>query len=38
MCRNIGPIFNFEPPVTKEEIRAAEIATARTRAALRFQK
>jgi len=23
MCRNIKPLFNFEPPVTEEEIRAA---------------
>jgi hypothetical protein len=25
MCRNIKPLFNFEPPVTAEEIRAASI-------------
>jgi len=25
MCRNIRPLFNFEPPVTHEEIRAASI-------------
>jgi hypothetical protein len=23
MCRNIKTLFNFDPPVTKEEIRAA---------------
>ena len=23
MCRNIKPLFNFEPPATKDEIRAA---------------
>ena len=23
MCRNIKPLFNFEPPATEEEIRAA---------------
>jgi len=23
MCRNIRPLFNFDPPATKEEIRAA---------------
>jgi hypothetical protein len=25
MCRNIKPLFNFDPPVTDEEIRAASI-------------
>lgn len=25
MCRNIRTLFNFEPPVTEEEIRAASI-------------
>lgn len=25
MCRNIRPLFNFEPPVTDEEIRAAAL-------------
>jgi hypothetical protein len=25
MCRNIKPLFNFAPPVTPEEIRAASI-------------
>jgi hypothetical protein len=25
MCRNIRPLFNFEPPVTGEEIRAASL-------------
>jgi hypothetical protein len=25
MCRNIKPLFNFDPPTTPEEIRAASI-------------
>jgi hypothetical protein len=25
MCRNIKPLFNFEPPVTEEEIKAASV-------------
>ena len=25
MCRNIRPLFNFEPPVTDEEIREASL-------------
>ncbi len=25
MCRNIKPLFNYEPPVTEEEIRAASL-------------
>jgi hypothetical protein len=25
MCRNIKPLFNFEPPVTDEEIHAASM-------------
>ncbi len=25
MCRNIRPLFNFEPPATDEEIRAAAV-------------
>jgi hypothetical protein len=25
MCRNIRTLFNFEPPVTKEEIHAASL-------------
>jgi hypothetical protein len=25
MCRNIKTLFNFEPPVSKEEIRAASL-------------
>ena len=25
MCRNIRPLFNFDPPATKEEINAASI-------------
>ena len=25
MCRNIKTLFNFEPPVTAEEIRAASV-------------
>ena len=29
MCRNIKPLFNFEPPVTEDEIRAAALQFAR---------
>ncbi|HEY1807576.1 MAG TPA: DUF2277 domain-containing protein [Acidobacteriaceae bacterium] len=29
MCRNIRPLFNFDPPVTDEEIRAAALQYAR---------
>jgi len=25
MCRNIKPLFNFDPPVTDDEIRAASL-------------
>ena len=25
MCRNIRPLFNFDPPTTEEEIRAAAL-------------
>jgi hypothetical protein len=25
MCRNIRPLFNFEPPATDDEVRAAAI-------------
>ena len=25
MCRNIKPLYNFEPPTTEDEIRAAAI-------------
>lgn len=25
MCRNIKPLFNFDPPVTSDEIRAASL-------------
>ena len=25
MCRNIKPLFNFDPPVTPEEVRAASV-------------
>ena len=25
MCRNIRPLFNFEPPATHEEVRAASL-------------
>jgi hypothetical protein len=25
MCRNIRPLFNFDPPVTEQEIRAASL-------------
>jgi hypothetical protein len=29
MCRNIKPLFNFEPPTTDDEIRLAAIQFAR---------
>ena len=29
MCRNIKPLFNFTPPVTDEEIRAASLQVVR---------
>ena len=25
MCRNIKTLFNFDPPVTEEEVRAASL-------------
>lgn len=25
MCRNIKPLFNFEPPITEDEVRAAAL-------------
>jgi hypothetical protein len=25
MCRNIRPLFNFDPPATEEEVRAAAL-------------
>lgn len=25
MCRNIRPLFNFDPPVTTDEVRAASL-------------
>jgi hypothetical protein len=25
MCRNIKPLFNFDPPVTREEVQAASL-------------
>ena len=25
MCRNIRPLFNFEPPATNDEVRAASL-------------
>ena len=25
MCRNIKPLFNFDPPITEEEVRAATL-------------
>ena len=25
MCRNIRPLFNFEPPVSSDEVRAASL-------------
>ena len=30
MCRNIRPLFNFDPPVTDEEVRAASLQFVRT--------
>lgn len=29
MCRNIKPLYNFEPPATEDEIRAAALQYAR---------
>ncbi|MGH9407864.1 MAG: DUF2277 domain-containing protein [Vicinamibacterales bacterium] len=29
MCRNIRPLFNFDPPVTDDEVRAASLQFAR---------
>jgi hypothetical protein len=29
MCRNIRPLFNFDPPATDDEVRAASIQFAR---------
>src|SRR5881275_1818506 len=29
MCRNIRPLFNFDPPATDEEVRAASVQFAR---------
>jgi hypothetical protein len=29
MCRNIKPLYNFEPPATDDEIRAAALQYAR---------
>ena len=31
MCRNIKTLFNFDPPVTKEEVRAASLQFGETR-------
>ncbi len=30
MCRNIKPLFNFDPPATEDEIRAASLQFVRT--------
>jgi hypothetical protein len=30
MCRNIKTLFNFEPPVTDDEVRAAALQVVRT--------
>ena len=30
MCRNIKPLFNFDPPASEEEIRAASLQFVRT--------
>ena len=29
MCRNIRPLFNLDPPVTEEEVRAASLQIVR---------
>ncbi len=29
MCRNIKPLYNFEPPATEDEVRAAALQYAR---------
>jgi hypothetical protein len=29
MCRNIKTLFNFDPPVTEEEVRAASLQIVR---------
>ena len=29
MCRNIRPLFNFDPPVTEDEVRAASLQVVR---------
>ena len=34
MCRNIRPLFNFDPPATDEEIRAATLPFIRKASAL----
>ena len=34
MCRNIKPLYNFEPPVTEEDIRAASLQFVRKISAL----
>lgn len=36
MCRNIRTLFNFEPPVTDDEIRAAALQFVRKVSAIRF--
>jgi hypothetical protein len=43
MCRNIRPLFNFEPPATDDEIRAAALQFVRKvsgceRSRLRFAR
>ncbi len=30
MCRNIKPLFNYDPPATEEEVRAAAVQYVRT--------
>jgi len=30
MCRNIKTLFNFDPPVTEEEVRVASLQLVRT--------
>ena len=35
MCRNIKPLFNFDPPVTEDEVRAA-VRVLRSRSLFRY--
>ena len=38
MCRNIKPLFNFDPPATDEEIQAAALQFVRKLRAEFFEK